>query len=154
MLRSFLPASWTNNAVFPGDLSYDELATPCKKRLSYIRASIVFPNSTQGVLWSVIAAFQEKLQVSARFGGHSYAASGSGGAKGTLVVDLSRLKTIFVNQSTCQAVIGTGNRLGDIAVELYFQGRRALPRGTHPYMGIRGHPHTAFGGSSSLDLAL
>jgi FAD/FMN-containing dehydrogenase len=69
---------------------------------------------------------------------HSYAASGIGGTDGALVIDLKNLKSISVNTSTGQAVIGTGNRLGDIVTALNAKGR-ALPHGTCPYVGIGGH---------------
>ncbi|KAH9818279.1 hypothetical protein DFH28DRAFT_888282 [Melampsora americana] len=132
------------DAVFPGDPSYEKFATPFNKRLTYLPAVIVFPNSTKSVSDSVKVAVEEKLPVSPRSGGHSYAAYGLGGANGALVVDLSRLKTVSVDQSTGHAVIGTGNRLGDMAIGLYSQGGRALPHGSCPYVGIGGH--AAFGG--------
>ncbi|EGG03687.1 uncharacterized protein MELLADRAFT_90001 [Melampsora larici-populina 98AG31] len=132
------------DAVFPGDSSFEKFAAPFNKRLSYIPAAIVFPNHTEAVSNCVKVAVEEKLPVSTRSGGHLYAAYGLGGGNGALVVDVSRLKTIFVHQSTGQAVIGTGNRLGDMAIGLYSQGGRAIPHGTCPYVGIGGH--AAFGG--------
>ncbi|KAH9818271.1 hypothetical protein DFH28DRAFT_1151956 [Melampsora americana] len=132
------------DAVFPGDSSYNKFATPFNKRLTYIPAAIVFPNSTKAVSDSVKVAVGEKLPVSPRSGGHSYAAYGLGGTNGALVVDLSRIKTVSVDQSTGQAVIGTGNRLGDVAIGLNSQGGRALPHGTCAYVGIGGH--ASFGG--------
>lgn len=132
------------DAVFPGDPSYEDFSTSYNRRLTYYPAAIVFPDNTEAVSDSVKVAVEEKLPVSPRSGGHSFAAFGVGGSDGALVVDLSRLKTISTDHSTGQAVIGTGNRLGDVAVEIYSQGRRALPHGSCPYVGIGGH--SAFGG--------
>ncbi|EGG03604.1 uncharacterized protein MELLADRAFT_89999 [Melampsora larici-populina 98AG31] len=132
------------DAVYPGDSSYSKLATPFNKRLSYTPAAIVFPNNTKAVSDCVKVAVEAKIPVSPRSGGHSYAAYGLGGANGALVVDLSRLKTVSVDQSTGQALIGTGNRLGDVAIGLHSQGRRAIPHGLCPYVGIGGH--ASFGG--------
>ncbi|EGF97193.1 uncharacterized protein MELLADRAFT_79848 [Melampsora larici-populina 98AG31] len=132
------------DAVFPGDPSYKKFATPFNKRLTYMPAAVVFPNNTKAVSDSVKAAVEAKIPVSPRSGGHSYAAYGLGGTDGALVVDLSRINKVSVNQSTGQAVIGTGNRLGDVAIRLHSQGGRAIPHGTCPYVGIGGH--AAFGG--------
>jgi hypothetical protein len=82
--------------------------------------------------------------VSPRAGGHSYAAYGLGGTNGALVIDLQRIKQVSVDASTGEAVIGTGSRLGDIALSLNNQGGRALPHGTCPYVGLGGH--ASFGG--------
>ncbi|KAH9815839.1 hypothetical protein DFH28DRAFT_1125879 [Melampsora americana] len=131
-------------AVFPGDSSYEDFATSYNRRLNYFPAAIVFPNCTKAVSDSIKVAVEENLPVSPRSGGHSYAAFGLGGNDGALVVDVSLLKTISVDQSTGQALIGTGNRLGDVAVGLFSQGGRALPHGSCPYVGIGGH--AAFGG--------
>ncbi|EGG03612.1 uncharacterized protein MELLADRAFT_37894 [Melampsora larici-populina 98AG31] len=132
------------DAVFPGDPSYKKFATPFNKRLTYMPAAVVFPNNTKAVSDSVKAAVEARIPVSPRSGGHSYAAYGLGGTNGALVVDLSRINKVSVNQSTGQAVIGTGNRLGDVAIRLHSQGGRAIPHGTCPYVGIGGH--AAFGG--------
>ncbi|KAG0140347.1 hypothetical protein CROQUDRAFT_665307 [Cronartium quercuum f. sp. fusiforme G11] len=132
------------DALFPGDSSYNKFAAPFNQRFTLIPAAIVFPNNTQAVSDSVKIAAGEKLPVSARSGGHSYAAYGLGGKNGALVVDLSRLKTVSVDQSTGNALIGPGNRLGDVAIGLNAQAKRALPHGTCSYVGLGGH--ASFGG--------
>ncbi|KNF04947.1 hypothetical protein, variant [Puccinia striiformis f. sp. tritici PST-78] len=131
------------DAVFPGDPNYVKFSTPFNKRFTYQPAAIVFPNNTNAVADSVKVGVGEKLFISPRSGGHSYAAYGLGGKNGALVVDLQRIKQIQVDASGV-AVIGTGNRLGDIALSLNSQGRRALPHGVCPYVGISGH--SSFGG--------
>ncbi|KAI9614648.1 hypothetical protein H4Q26_009031 [Puccinia striiformis f. sp. tritici PST-130] len=123
------------DAVFPGDPNYVKFSTPFNKRFTYQPAAIVFPNNTNAVADSVKVGVGEKLFISPRSGGHSYAAYGLGGKNGALVVDLQRIKQIQVDASGV-AVIGTGNRLGDIALSLNSQGRRALPHGVCPYVGI------------------
>lgn len=132
------------DAVFPGDANYEKFSTPFNKRLSYKPAAIVFPNNTNAVASSVKVGVGEKLPISPRAGGHSYAAYGLGGTNGALVIDLQRIKQVSVDASTGEAVIGTGSRLGDIALSLNNQGGRALPHGTCPYVGLGGH--ASFGG--------
>lgn len=78
------------------------------------------------------------FQVVARSGGHSYIANGLGGKNGSFVVDMSNFNTISVNTSSNVATIGSGNRLGDVALALNNKGR-AMPHGTCPYVGIGGH---------------
>ena len=82
--------------------------------------------------------------VNARSGGHSYAGYGLGGVNGHLVIDLLKIKDIVVDQETGTAVVGAGNRLGDIALGLFDQGGRAIPHGTCPLVGLGGH--ASFGG--------
>lgn len=82
--------------------------------------------------------------MNARSGGHSYAAYGLGGADGHLIVDLSNIKDIHVDNSTGVAVVGAGNRLGDVATALFDQAGRAIPHGLCPLVGLGGH--AAFGG--------
>ena len=70
--------------------------------------------------------------------GHSYTAYGVGGRDGALVVDLAMLQAVTVNTQNGQATVQTGNRLGDMAIALYAQGR-ALSHGTCPWVGTGGH---------------
>lgn len=74
------------------------------------------------------------ISVSARSGGHSYAAYGLGGQDGSLIVDLSLLKNITLDKSNGLAVSGTGNTLGSLATYIYNNGQRVLPHGTCPYV--------------------
>ena len=68
--------------------------------------------------------------VSARSGGHSYAAYA---LSGDIVIDLGKLKTLIVDSSGL-AVSQTGVLLGELAEGLWNQGQRALPHGTCPYV--------------------
>ncbi|KAI9624592.1 hypothetical protein H4Q26_016821 [Puccinia striiformis f. sp. tritici PST-130] len=119
------------DAVFPQDPNYEKLSTAFNKRFTYLPAAIVFPNNTKAVANAVKV-------VSPRAGGHSYTANGLGGKNGALVVDLQRINQISVDSSG-EAVIGPGIRLGELALGLYKQGGRALPHGTCPYVASGGH---------------
>ncbi|KAI9624590.1 hypothetical protein H4Q26_016819 [Puccinia striiformis f. sp. tritici PST-130] len=126
------------DAIFPGDSNYEKFSTPFNRRFSYKPAAIAFPNDTNTVANAVKLGVQEQLRLSARSGGHSYAAYGLGGADGALVIDLQRIRQISVDSSG-EAVIGPGIRLGDLAIGLNRQGGRALPHGTCPYVASGGH---------------
>lgn len=60
------------------------------------------------------------------------------------MIDLSALKNITYANDHQQATVQTGNRLGDVGVGLWNNGRRALPHGTCPNVGSGGH--TSYGG--------
>ena len=55
-----------------------------------------------------------------------------------MVIDLSGFQEITVDAEG-KARIGAGVRLGDMALGLYNQSKRALPHGTCPGIGIGGH---------------
>ncbi|KAG9016327.1 hypothetical protein FRB90_003291, partial [Tulasnella sp. 427] len=114
------------------------------RRFTYQPAAIVYPKSKEEVGLMVKCAAAAGVPVVARSGGHSYAAFGLGGQDGSLVVDLSSMKSISVDQSTGLAVSQTGNRLGDLAQYIWDHGQRALPHGTCPYVGTGGH--ASYGG--------
>ena len=68
----------------------------------------------------------------------SYASFSSGGKNRSMVIDLQNFQGISVGTNG-SAIIGGGVRLGDLALGLYNQSRRALPHGTCPGVGIGGH---------------
>jgi FAD/FMN-containing dehydrogenase len=70
------------------------------------------------------------LSVSAKSGGHSYAAYG---LSGDVVIDMKNMKGLTLNPDGT-AVVQTGNRLGDVATGIFEQGQRALPHGSCPYV--------------------
>lgn len=130
-------------AVFPGDPAYPADSQAYNLRFKLQPAAVLFPTSIQQVAEVVKIGAAYHYPVVARSGGHSYIANGLGGQNGSIVVDLRNFKTIEVDSSSGIATIGTGNRLGDIALALNSKGR-ALPHGTCPYVGIGGH--SSFGG--------
>ncbi len=66
-----------------------------------------------------------------------------------MVIDMESFQNIAVDPATQIASIGTGVRLGNVATGIYNQGKRALPHGTCPGVGLGGHAtHGGFGYSS------
>ncbi|KAH9917720.1 uncharacterized protein B0H18DRAFT_1033526 [Fomitopsis serialis] len=131
-------------AYFVDQPEYQNASQPFNLRLPFKPAAVAYPSTVEEVANAVKAGALLSIAVTARSGGHSYAAYGLGGADGHLVVDLSRLKDIHVDNSTGIAIIGTGNRLGDVAISLFDQAGCALPHGTCPLVGIGGH--ASYGG--------
>ncbi|KIM24184.1 Glucooligosaccharide oxidase [Serendipita vermifera MAFF 305830] len=130
------------NVTLPGDPAFQSESQTFNARLSYTPAAIVLPNSVQDVETLVKCGASLGVPVVARSGGHSYAGYGLGGVDGALVCDLSALKSISLSGSN--AVVQTGNRLGEVATYLWEHGQLALPHGTCPKVGTGGH--TSYGG--------
>ncbi|CAE6527235.1 unnamed protein product [Rhizoctonia solani] len=124
--------------------SYDADRLVFNRRFAYRPAAIVYSTDVQGVQAAVKCGASSGTPVAARSGGHSYAAYGVGGQDAALVIDLSRMTNLSLNNVTGEATAQTGIRLGPLAQGLWDQGRRALPHGKCPYVGIGGH--TAYGG--------
>ncbi|PPQ74535.1 hypothetical protein CVT24_000103 [Panaeolus cyanescens] len=130
------------------DSGYASASAAFNRRYTFKPAAVTYPRNTQDVSTIVKISAQYNYSVAARSGGHSYIANALGGKDGAVVVDLSLLNTVKVNSSSKVATIGTGNRLGDVALALNNNGR-AMPHGTCPYVGIGGHSgHGGFGFAS------
>ncbi|KAG9232107.1 glucooligosaccharide oxidase-like protein [Amylocarpus encephaloides] len=139
-----------------GSVNYSSLSTPFNLRLPYQPAVITIPSTLDQVSYSVTCAAAAGLKVQAKGGGHSYASFSIGGQDGSLIIDMQTFSSITVDQSTFVAKIGAGQRLGNVALALYAQGKRALPHGTCPGVGIAGQAlHGGYGyGSRSWGLTL
>lgn len=129
--------------VTPGDPNYPTASTAFNLRYTFEPAAVAYPTNAQQISALLKVSRQFNHQVVARSGGHSYIANGLGGKDGVVVVDMTNFMTVAVDSSTGTAIIGPGNRLGNVALALNDKGR-ALPHGTCPYVGVGGH--SGFGG--------
>jgi len=111
---------------------------PVNLRYTFKPSAVAFPSTPSDVSTILTLATKYNHQAVARSGGHSYIANGLGGKDGVVVVDLRNFNKISVDSKTNLASIGTGNRLGNVALSLNDKGR-AMPHGTCPYVGIGGH---------------
>lgn len=125
------------------DPDYSTDSAAFNQRLTFKPIALVYPQSSQNVSEMVHCAAANGVKVTARSGGHSYAAYGLGGQDGNLIVDLRNMTEIDLRRDGT-VVSGAGNRLGALATGIWNKGRRALPHGTCPYVGSGGH--TSFGG--------
>ena len=137
-----VPVRFISSPDFP------ELAEPFNLRLAFAPAVIVLPTTTEHISTAVVCAAENDIKVQAKSGGHSYASFSSGGQNGSMVINLESFQNITVDSSHI-ASVGGGVRLGNLAVEIYSQAKRALPHGTCPGVGVGGHAtHGGFGYSS------
>jgi FAD/FMN-containing dehydrogenase len=118
-------------------------------RLQYTPAAIALPSTLQHISDAVACAATNNVPVQAKSGGHSYASYSTGGRNGCLVVDLENFQNVSVDAASGVATVGAGLRLGNLAMAIYNQGKRALAHGTCPGVGIGGHfLHGGYGYSS------
>ncbi|KAJ7160913.1 glucooligosaccharide oxidase [Mycena filopes] len=130
-------------SFFPGDPGYANASRAFNLRFTLEPVAVVYPETVHELADIVKIGKANKLRVSARSGGHSYIANGLGGENGTLVIDMARFTNITVDPASRTAVVGSGSRLGDIALALNDYGL-AMSHGTCPYVGIGGH--SSYGG--------
>ncbi|KFA63304.1 hypothetical protein S40285_07641 [Stachybotrys chlorohalonatus IBT 40285] len=127
-----------------GTTSWNRDARPFNERIPYVPAAIAVPSTVAHIQDAVACGAAHGVKVSAKGGGHSYASFGLGGQDGHLVLEMDGMHAVAVQSG--RARIQAGARLGHVAVELFAQGRRALPHGTCPGVGISGHAlHGGYG---------
>ncbi|KAJ6260508.1 Xylooligosaccharide oxidase [Drechslerella dactyloides] len=126
--------------------NFAALALPMNTRMKTKPAVITIPTTAQHVSSTVKCASQFKLKVTPKSGGHAYNAQGLG--DGAVVIDLQRFQDVVYDPKTQLARVGGGVRLGNMAQKLYDQGKRGIPHGTCPDVGVGGHSAGGFGWSS------
>lgn len=104
---------------------------PFNLRVTVDPLAIVIATTTPHVQKAVVCASKNKIKVSAKSGGHSYASFGLGGNDGQLVIQLDHVHNVVLREDNV-AVVSAGARLGVVASALYEQGRRGFSHGTCP----------------------
>ena len=115
-----------------GIKNYTQAVNPFNLRLPFTPASYAVPQTVKHVQDAVSCGLANKVQVTAKSGGHSYGSHGLGGEDGHLIVDMRHFNSVTVDQEAHTAVVGSGGRLGNIALALYDQGKQAMSHGTCP----------------------
>ncbi|KAI7774044.1 hypothetical protein LA080_009427 [Diaporthe eres] len=104
------------------------------------------PEDDDDVVNAIKAARAQDIKVQPKGGGHSYAAYSSGGQDGSLILHMRNFSAVKLDIETKIAVVGAGVRLGQLATELFRQGKRAVPHGTIKNVGVAGHfSHGGYG---------
>ncbi|KAH8595203.1 hypothetical protein B0O99DRAFT_572502 [Bisporella sp. PMI_857] len=123
----------------PGSAAFSRDIIPYNLRLSFTPSAFAVPTTVPQIQKAVSCAAKYGVKVNPKSGGHSYAAHSLGGEDGHLVIDLKNFKEISVNSATKVATVGPGTRLGNLALGLYSQGKRAIAHGVCPGVGVGGH---------------
>ncbi|KAJ0103920.1 hypothetical protein J7T55_004245 [Diaporthe amygdali] len=133
-------------SVFPDAPEFEKLAQSYNRVFTYNPAVICLPEKDDDVVNAIKAAQAHGVKVQAKGGGHSYAAYSSGGQDGSLILHMKSFSTVKLDIETNTAVVGAGVRLGQLATELFQQGKRAVPHGTIKNVGVAGHfSHGGYG---------
>lgn len=133
-------------SVFPEDPEFNKLAQSYNRVFSYKPAVICLPHKDEDVVNAINSARAHSFKVQAKGGGHSYAAFSTGGQDGSLILHMKNFSTVSLDTETNNAVVGAGVRLGQLATELFRQGKRAVPHGTIQNVGVAGHfSHGGYG---------
>ncbi|KAI0389146.1 Glucooligosaccharide oxidase [Xylariaceae sp. FL0594] len=133
----------------PTSLNWTTYNSPFNQRVYFNPVAIAVPETPAQVQAALNCGRQYGVKVTPKSGGHSYASLGFGGEDGHLVIQLDRMNSVSVDNSTYIATVAAGTRLGHLAAQLYSQGGRAFSHGTCPGVGVSGHVlHGGFGMSS------
>ena len=115
--------------LYPGTTSFAQSIIPLNLRLNFTPIALATPLNVPQVQAAVRCATKYGVKVNPRSGGHSYASHSIGGEDGHLVVDLKYFNSVKLDTKTNVATVGPGARLGNLAVELYNKGGRAIAHG-------------------------
>ncbi|KAF2872081.1 glucooligosaccharide oxidase [Massariosphaeria phaeospora] len=118
--------------------NYTQAIKPFNTRVTFKPAAYAVPETTQHVQDAVSCGASNGVRVTAKSGGHSYASHGLGGEDGHLIVDMRNFNNVTVDPTAQTAAIGTGGRLGNVAMALYNQTKQAISHGTCPGVGVGG----------------
>ncbi|KAI0016314.1 Glucooligosaccharide oxidase [Xylariomycetidae sp. FL0641] len=99
--------------------------------------AVTRPETAEDVSNFVKCAVANNVKVQPKSGGHSYANFGLGDEQ--LVVDLQKMTDFSMDTDTWLASIGGGTKLSEVDDHLDSNGKRAMPHGTCPGVGIGGH---------------
>ena len=122
-----------------GHVNYDIHIIPWNLRCQPKPLALVYANTAADVAAAVKLAAQYGIPVQPRSGGHSYASYSLGGTSGSLVIDLTRMDKVVVDQKTWRATIGPGTLLKGVNEGLLKQGKRTIPHGVGLQVGMGGH---------------
>jgi FAD/FMN-containing dehydrogenase len=116
----------------PGTDIFEQDSLGWNLRLNFTPVAIAVPYNVSQVQAAVLCAAELGVKVNPKSGGHSYAGHSNGGENGHLIVDLKYFRDTVVDNKTYVATIGPGARLGNVALDLFNQGSRAMAHGICP----------------------
>jgi FAD/FMN-containing dehydrogenase len=125
----------TGCVVLPGSPYYDEAKKNYNARFDKFPLIIVYCNNAQDVVNAILWIRKHRLPFRVRGGGHSYEAFSL--VNGGLVIDVSRLQMLQVNEENLTMQVGAGHRLLPLYETLWNQ-RLTIPGGTCPSVCVSG----------------
>jgi FAD/FMN-containing dehydrogenase len=125
----------TGDVVRPGDPGYDVARQGWNRLYHRYPEAIVFCRNTADVVNAVRYARENGIAFRARSGGHNL--EGWSGIDGGLVIDVSRMKAIEVDEESGMATVGTGLVQKEAVAALGERGY-AIPTGGEGQVGLGG----------------
>ena len=125
----------TGRIVRPSDPAYESARRDWDMLFSHYPLAVVFCSDTQDVVNALTWARHHGVAVRARSGRHNL--EGWSNIDGGLVVDVSELKGVAVDQATGTATIGAGLTQGEVVAALGSFGL-AIPTGSEASVGVVG----------------
>lgn len=116
----------------PSSSNFTQSIKPFNLRLPYTPVAVAVPSTVAQIQSAVTCGVSLGITISPKSGGHSYASHGIGGENGHLMVDLRYFTNVTLNNATGIADVQPGARLGNVALALWNQGRKAISHGTCP----------------------
>lgn len=133
MTRELSPL--TGEVVRPEDAGYNEARQDNNGRFDYYPTAIVFCEQEEDVQHAIEWAKGSNTPVRIRSGGHNYEALSV--ANDALVIDLSRINQIQIDEDKQHAWIDVGAKLGDVYATLGNE-NLTIPGGTCPFVRVGG----------------
>ncbi|MEX0323230.1 MAG: FAD-binding oxidoreductase [Puniceicoccaceae bacterium] len=127
--------SIAGTVLLPGDTGFEEARQVWNARLNRMPEAILQCENAADVSMGVSFATSAGKRISVRGGGHSYAGLGTG--ENTLLIDLSKMKSIKVDVKNRSAQIGPGALWGEVNEATLPHGLAAAG-GTVPSVGVAG----------------
>ncbi|MDR6123547.1 FAD/FMN-containing dehydrogenase [Bacillus sp. SLBN-46] len=121
--------------MLPGDNQFEERRKVWNTAVDKKPAAIVVCESEEDVIAAVQFAKENQLSISIRGGGHHV--GGFAVCDGGLMIDLSQMRKVIVDESKQVAIVEGGATLGDIDFETQKYGL-AVPTGTVSETGVAG----------------
>ncbi|KAM3436594.1 hypothetical protein NHJ13734_005010 [Beauveria thailandica] len=125
--------------VLVGDEDYEEHIATWNTYTNRKPIGVAVPKSTDEVARVIKAVERAGIKrVTVRGGGHSFEALGLGGEDGAFVIDTIKLNSISSDPANDTITAGGGCLLGDVALYAWAHGKKMLPMGTCPTVGLAG----------------
>jgi hypothetical protein len=129
-----------SSVVFSTDPQYTQAKLQGNRQLDRFPTAIAYCSDQNQVVEVMKCARSANFVVAPRAGGHDYELNSLGTSDGSIVIDVSKMKSINVNKSQKTATFGPGVRLGNLYHELNrVDPTLVFPGGSCPSVGVSGY---------------
>ncbi|KAJ5882577.1 uncharacterized protein N7529_001249 [Penicillium soppii] len=126
--------------ISEGHAAYEDVCATWNIRSQCRPIAVVQPNTTNEVC-TVIRVVNNLgvRQVAVRGGGHSFEGLSLGGQDGAIVIDMVKMKMVSSLPTKYELTAQGGALLSDIHLHAFENGKKMVPLGTCPSVGVGGH---------------